>query len=261
MVLPRHTNISSDLMEELKSIGLDDAVAHEIAFITFLYHYSSNHDTPKQEYYIFAPQVSEPISMLNDFECASHEEISFVDAIDTINQQQEQYEKACFRIDALESKISQIQKTLQEAEREKNKLREQLKTAEESSRAEHEELISLRESLYTLSQTTEDPAPDESILLPHKTTRRIIVYGGHNSWRKQIREFLPEVTFIDKEMLPRPEAIKNADVIWIQPNALGHKHYYLVINTARTHNIPLRYFSYASARKCAEELVTDEVAI
>jgi len=49
--------------------------------------------------------------------------------------------------------------------------------------------------------------------------------------------------------------IRRADVVWIQTNALSHAFFYKIIDEVRKHNVPLRYFSYASATKCAEQLV------
>lgn len=36
--------------------------------------------------------------------------------------------------------------------------------------------------------------------------------------------------------------------------AISHSAYYKIMDTVRTHNIPVHYFSYASAEKCAEQL-------
>ena len=70
---------------------------------------------------------------------------------------------------------------------------------------------------------------------------------------------LPGVRFFDREMLPDISIIKSADVVWIQANAISHKFYYRIIETARKENISVRYFGTASARKCAEQLALDEM--
>ena len=49
--------------------------------------------------------------------------------------------------------------------------------------------------------------------------------------------------------------IRNADEIWFQTNALSHKLYDAVTDCAAGHAIPIRYFRYASATKCAEQLI------
>ena len=87
-----------------------------------------------------------------------------------------------------------------------------------------------------------------------------MAFGGHESWRKAIRPMLPDVRFFDREMLPDINTVKGADIVWIQSNAISHKFFYRIIDVARKENIPVRYFGFASARKCAEQLVLCEQA-
>ena len=58
----------------------------------------------------------------------------------------------------------------------------------------------------------------------------------------------------DENMLPNAQLIRQADTIWIQANALSHAYFYRIITEARKYDIPVRYFSFASAEKCAEQL-------
>ena len=57
-----------------------------------------------------------------------------------------------------------------------------------------------------------------------------------------------------------PEIIRRADVVWIQTNCIGHKSYYNIIDLARKYDRKVRYFKYASASKCAEQIVEEENA-
>ena len=63
---------------------------------------------------------------------------------------------------------------------------------------------------------------------------------------------------LDRESLPNADLIRNADVVWIQANSLAHKHYYKIIDIVRKYNKPVRYFAYASATKCAEQIVLED---
>ena len=154
-----------------------------------------------------------------------------------------------------------LQQALSAAEREQQKLQKQLETTESFAAADHDELIALRETIFQMQSAEEEPAPVDSIIFPYTTTRRICVFGGHDTWRKAIKPMLPEVLFYDRNTLPRPESIRYADIVWIQPNAISHANYYAIINAAREHKVPVRYFGYASARKCAEELVEVECSL
>ena len=89
--------------------------------------------------------------------------------------------------------------------------------------------------------------------------QRIVVFGGHDSWAREIKPKLPDVRFVDRTVIPNAQLIRNADVIWIQTNALSHAYYYKIIEEIRKYDIPLRYFSYASATKCAEQIVQQDM--
>lgn len=68
---------------------------------------------------------------------------------------------------------------------------------------------------------------------------------------------MPDVRFMG-ENISNAEIIRRADVIWIQTNCIGHAAYYGVINLARRYNRKVRYFQYASAAKCAEQIAEEE---
>lgn len=158
--------------------------------------------------------------------------------------------------------IKQLRRALHDAERTAKQFQDRLLEAERQSANDREELRQLRDTLFSIRSADdgEEKLPDTGIELPWRTQRRILAFGGHDTWRKAIRPLLPGVQFIDRETLPDISALKNADVIWIQANALSHKFYYRIIETARKNGISVRYFGFASARKCAEQLVTDELS-
>ena len=79
-------------------------------------------------------------------------------------------------------------------------------------------------------------------------------------WQKPMKEFLTgDIRFIDRDMVAfDTDIIRYADVIWIQTNAISHKMYYKIMDAVRKWRIPVKYFLYASARKCAEQIVLEE---
>ena len=162
----------------------------------------------------------------------------------------------------LTRQLKESRRVLYEAEQNVRQLQERLRSAETDALRDRAELSQLRETLFelrALEGQPEDEAETE-IEFPYQTERRIVAFGGHDTWRKVIRPMLPGVRFFDREMLADVNAIKSADAVWIQPNAISHPFYYRVIDMARKENIPVRYFGFASARKCAEQLVVDEQA-
>lgn len=146
-----------------------------------------------------------------------------------------------------------------EAEREKQEASRILKETEN----EHQELLDLRELVFNQANDAEqvEICDAEDIAFPHLTEKRLVVFGGHDTWLKAIRPMLPNTVFVGREQNPSVDIIRGADTVWIQANALSHKHYYKIINVARTNRIPVRYFSYASARKCAEQLVRESLTL
>lgn len=70
---------------------------------------------------------------------------------------------------------------------------------------------------------------------------------------------LPNVRFIDREMVPNVDIIRRADTIWIQTNAIAHPFYYKITDEARKYGIPVRYFSFAGSVKCAEQIVKEDM--
>lgn len=133
----------------------------------------------------------------------------------------------------------------------------------EEKEREHQELADLRSLVFSLQKggkTVDEPdMPVEaecSTKSPYEVQTETLVFGGHTSWTNAIKPMLTgNVRFIDKDYLFNINIIKNADMIWIQTNALSHKMYYRIVDTARALKIPIRYFASASAQKCAGQVM------
>ena len=172
-----------------------------------------------------------------------------------IQPQAENVEALQRRIRELEAEKKQLRQERHEAAQEAQNLRKKL-TAFESAAADHQrELTELKDRLFSKEHDEDMCAADTSIAFPYRTDRNILVYGGHESWLKEIRKKLPDIRFIKRGMKPDAQMIRNADAVWIQTNALSHKVYDSVTKYATRYKIPIRYFHFASAAKCAEELV------
>ena len=78
-------------------------------------------------------------------------------------------------------------------------------------------------------------------------------------WVKALKPLLKgDIKFIAREMKIDVSLVRYADVIWIQSNAIPHRSYYSIVNTARKLGKPIRYFTNASAAKCAEQIVEND---
>lgn len=91
-----------------------------------------------------------------------------------------------------------------------------------------------------------------------KITKKIYIFGGHATWIKSLKEQLVNAKFYKNNDLHSLDVIRNADEIWIQPNAISHSFYTKIMDTARTSGVPVRYFSYAGAKKCLKQIVLQE---
>ena len=90
---------------------------------------------------------------------------------------------------------------------------------------------------------------EQSISFPYQTIKRTVIFGGHHTFLKEIRR---------KDYAFNMDIIRNADVVWVQTNCISHTQYARILKTVRTYGTQLCYFSCASARKCAEQIVEED---
>lgn len=165
--------------------------------------------------------------------------------------------------DAYESELEQLKaecekkrQAVYKADKTIAELENQIEKDTSERQKEKQELNDLRELVYALTNDAasdgKEPAKTQTEF-PYHTAKKHIVYGGHPTWLKAIRPMVPDVKFV--EGFPSTEQIKGAEIVWLQTNYLSHKAFYKIIDIVRSKNIPLRYFTSASATKCAEQLV------
>ena len=167
--------------------------------------------------------------------------------------QKEEYEK---QIKKLRSALHSAEKTAQEA---KKKLEQQ----NSASEAEHRELADLREVVFNKEEFDSYDGSAEEVVdddkYPYTVQKSTVVFGGHETWVKVLKPMLKgDIKFIVKEMKIDVSLVRYAEVIWIQCNAIPHRSYYSIVNTARKLGKPIRYFTNASAVKCAEQIVEND---
>lgn len=121
---------------------------------------------------------------------------------------------------------------------------------------QEKELSDLREAVYVLKNGSgSEPPVDESTRYPYLTSGKIISFGGHETWLKEMRRKLPNVIFVAPSSLPNTDLIRGADAVWLQTNCMSHADFFRIINIVRHNGVPLRYFSFAGVEKCSEQLV------
>lgn len=164
-------------------------------------------------------------------------------------------------IDALKAEIKRLKSALHAAEQENRESKKTIAGMRGQSEREHRELADLRDYVFNLESVESANDAEESPVSgtwPYAVQRETVVFGGHATWLKGIKSLLTgNIRFIDKTAFDL-EIVKHADVIWFQPNALSHSLYWRVIDTARSYRKSVRYFSFASWGKCAEQVVTGD---
>lgn len=155
------------------------------------------------------------------------------------------------KIDELSTLLHAANKAAKEEKQKADKLRE-------DAECEHNELVELRELIYKIQNETTDENQSESqksnVALPYASTRNIVVFGGHATWLKTIKPLLPTIKFISPNVNPDVKLVRNANVVWMQTNAMPHSFYNKIMDIVRVNKIPVKYFAYASAEKCAYQL-------
>ena len=123
---------------------------------------------------------------------------------------------------------------------------------------EHCELVDLQE-LVINRDTDVKEVPEQIISFPYSTKKRTVIFGGHDTFLKEIRKRVPEVKYVNISNYGfNVDIVRNADVVWVQTNCISHTQYARILKSVRTYGIQLRYFSCASARKCAEQIVEED---
>ena len=125
---------------------------------------------------------------------------------------------------------------------------------------EHRELADLRSLVF--NRESQDPERTEKVekqySYPYQTKKRTVVFGGHDTFLKAFRPMFTNIRFVDAGTTYSPEIIRNADVVWIQNNCISHPQYWSIVKNCKLAGVQMRYFGYASAEKCAEQLVTED---
>lgn len=156
----------------------------------------------------------------------------------------------------LKAELKRLKRALYDAEKAGRDAQTRAALLQQKSAEERQELADLREIVFKQENEVEevhDASP--GIQLPYQVQARTVVFGGHETWAKAIKPMLTgNIRFIDRSMQPNADLIRHAAVVWLQSNSIGHHAYYAIMNIVRAHNIPMRYFTYASAEKCALQL-------
>lgn len=185
---------------------------------------------------------------------------------DPAMEEPEEEESAEERQRTLELELAQAKKEIKELRNALRDVRHEAELEKERTerenrilRQEHRELADLRDLVFNQNQGDQTEKTTQEIPYPYVTRKRTVLFGGHDTFLKAIKPLLPTVRFVDTAIYRfSPDIVRNADVIWVQSNCISHTQFGNITKLTRQYGIQLRYFAYASAEKCAEQLVTED---
>ena len=250
VVLPRRFAVDKELAEVLAANS--DLTEKEAALITqiisvcvYMRQQKELHETEVEE---LRAELEEERS------CGSVEK-------EAENEQLRKEKEAAMREnEELKRQLEQIKSELRAAEEKNAELQDRL--AAETARADENmnELCDLRELAYNLSLDSDEKLQaerlEQKIQYPVHLDKRIVICGGHETWVNPLKQMITgDIRYLDRYQTITRSALINADEIWIQNNCLSHANFWTCAETARKEKIPLRYFSFASAEKCVEQML------
>ena len=124
---------------------------------------------------------------------------------------------------ALKKENDRLRQATHAAHREVKESQQSIEKLEREAEEHTQELADLRELVFNQQNgeyEKSEKSENSEIEFPYETKRRIVVFGGHDSWLREIRQKLPKVRFVDRGASPNADLIRNADVIWIQANSM-----------------------------------------
>ena len=164
-------------------------------------------------------------------------------------------------IDQLQDELKRARASIHAAEVETRNTRKELAATKSVYEREHRELADLREIVFN-AQFADESGEQEQLTIvseetyPYETQKRTTVFGGHDTFLKAIKPMLPTVRFIDASYMTfSPELVRNSDIVWVQTNCISHPMFWNVVKYAKQFGVQLRYLGYASAEKCAGQIV------
>ena len=167
-------------------------------------------------------------------------------------------------IDQLKEDLKRAKAATHAAEAETRNTRKELASTKSIYEREHRELSDLREIVFSQqfangSSEEEQPSTVSDETYPYETAKRTTVFGGHDTFLKAIKPMLPKVRFIDSSYMTfSPELVRNSDIVWVQTNCISHPMFWNVVKYAKQYGVQLRYLGYASAEKCAGQIVEED---
>ena len=237
-LMPRNMHLYDEAVKELNGYGIRGKDATGLLYCMLALTNSRHQDR--------AFNLDDMMQRILDTDMSASEETETRLSFDELSE----------KADRQKEEIQNLRRALHEAERNTRATNKELERLRAESQLEHRELADLRELVFLQNapeEETEEDALEEGF--PYEVRKDTLVFGGHATWCKAIKPMLTgNIRFLDKDKGFDSAIIRHTERVWIQTNALSHSQYYAIIDVIRQFKKPVRYFSFASATKCAIQL-------
>lgn len=161
---------------------------------------------------------------------------------------------------AYEAKIAQLEKSLRLAEHERDKAIADKEKAEEAlsaviDRIDNDADEQNNEPEQESERQDDETASATTISYPYRTAKRIVIFGGHATWVKAMKERFPDCAFYYGKDETNFDSIPGADLLIFQTNALSHTAYNPAKNIANKNDVPVEYMTFAGVNATSRQLV------
>lgn len=168
-------------------------------------------------------------------------------------------EKAVMRktLHTVQSENHALQRSKTALEKENKALRHDLENLRRENKKIRERLSGMKntEMASIVSEEVENSGT-EGIHFPYYTDKKVVVYGGFDSFLQELKKMIPNIRVIPLVIHPDWSPLRNADIVFLQPNKMKHSNYYAALNAIKKTNTPYIHLKNASPKVCAEQIVT-----
>ena len=134
---------------------------------------------------------------------------------------------------------------------------EKLRSDKKSNENNFAELQRLREFVFSLeSEDTLNDMDLEKIIFPKN--KKIFLIGGHENWRKKIKEKFPLLNIVDgTNQNIDPDIFRNADLVLFFTPHMNHATYYKFIEYLNKNGVIYRYISQQNIKLFEHQLLSE----
>lgn len=178
----------------------------------------------------------------------------------TIKEAEQVRTKAEAASATVEKRVQEAQKEARAAQRELDAAKEEIERLTTENEALSEDVEQLRRTCKEMEDTSlqvpESEGDQEPVALdyPIRSTKKVLIYGGHATWVAPMRQRFPDCTFMSGADSYNYDGVASADIIIFQTNAISHSSYKSVKPIAATNKIPVKYFEKAGVDNCSRQL-------